>query len=61
PLLASFHEVFRPFVVDALGNALVIKHGVHASQIEVRSEGKESPANAVNADKNRRVEVYFKK
>jgi outer membrane protein OmpA-like peptidoglycan-associated protein len=46
---------------QALANALVIKHGVHASQIEVRSEGKESPANAVNADKNRRVEVYFKK
>ncbi len=46
---------------QALANALVIQHGLDASQIEVRSEGKESPANAVNPDKNRRVEVYYKK
>lgn len=43
-----------------LANYLVNEHGIPATQIEVRSEGKESPYIETDNAKNRRVEIYFK-
>jgi outer membrane protein OmpA-like peptidoglycan-associated protein len=43
-----------------LANYLVNEHGIPATQIEVRSEGKESPYIETDNSKNRRVEIYFK-
>ena len=44
-----------------LANYLVNEHGIPATQIEVRSEGKQTQKHSDDSAKNRRAEVYFKK